>query len=103
MKDPMLVPNADDPRMVWIGYPHIAAPDRFAVPDETEGIIYMYVPLDVACRWLAAGPADRRTLLLRFHPTPEDDLRLARAGERYARRAALSLDLWDHAPKGPRA
>ena len=100
MKDPMLVPAAEDPRMVWIGYPDVAAPDRFAVPDETAEIIYVYVPLDVACRWQAAGPKDRRTLHLRFHPTPEDDRRLARVRERYSRRAAAALDMWDHTPKG---
>lgn len=107
MKDPMQLAYADDPRLIWVGYPHVAAPDRFAVPDEAAGVIYMYVPLDVACRWdaeqsrlAAAGDTvDERMLEIRFHTTPDDEARLARARERYGRRAALALDLWDHAPK----
>lgn len=100
MRDPMLAPDTADPRIVWIGYSHVAAPDRFAVPDEAGGRIYMYVPLDVACRWLAAGPRDRRTVHLHFHPTPEDDARLTYHRARYEEQAALLLDSWDHAPKG---
>lgn len=100
MKDPMLVPAAADPRLIWIGYPHVAAPDRFAVPDEAAEVIYMYVPLDVACRWHAFGRDDGRRLELRFQPTPEDDRRLDRFRETYVKQAALALDNWDHAPKG---
>nr|CAA9268738.1 hypothetical protein AVDCRST_MAG63-2826 [uncultured Armatimonadetes bacterium] len=100
MRDPMLLDGADDPRLIWIGYPDVAGVDRFAVPDEAAGIVYLYIPLDLACRWDAAGTADGRTLHLRFRTTPEDDARLARARERYSRRAAAALDLWDHAPRG---
>lgn len=100
MKDPMLVCDADDPRLIWIAYPDVAAPDRFAVPDEASQVIYMYVALDIACRWLAAGKSDGRRLELRFHATTEDDLRLTRVRNRYQQRAAASLDLWDHAPRG---
>ena len=99
MKDPMFTPGADDPRLVWVGYPHVAASDRFAIPDDTNQIIYMYVALDAACRWHAAGPTDHRTLELRFHPTPEDDARLATTREKYVLLAKRSLDLWDHAPR----
>ena len=104
----MLLAGADDPRLVWVGYPDVAAPDRFAVADEAMGLIYMYVPLDLACRWHAeqnrladaGGSADQRTLVLQFHRTEQDDLRLARTRDSYTARAARSLDLWDHTPKG---
>lgn len=104
----MLLSGADDPRLVWIGYPDVAAPDRFAVADEAMGLIYMYVPLDTACRWnveqdrLAAAGADTdgRTLVLQFQRTEQDDRRLARTRDSYTARAARSLDLWDHTPKG---
>ena len=99
MKDPMLVAGAADARFVWVGYPHVAAPDRFAVVDEDAAVIYMYVPLDIACRWHAAGPADARNLELRFHATPEDEGRLATVRDRYRRRVAVELDRWDHAPR----
>jgi hypothetical protein len=100
MNNPMQMQCADDRRLVWVGYPEIADPDRFGVPDEAAGVLYLYVPLDVACRWLANGPTDDRVLQIRFHRTDEDDARLARARERYAKQAARSLDLWDHTPKG---
>ena len=100
MKDPMFVPEATDPRLIWIGYPDVAAPDRFVVPDEEAGVLYMYVPLDIACRWRAMGPADDRNLVLRFAPTEADENRLARVRAAYSARAARALDLWDHAPKG---
>lgn len=96
----MLLGYADDPRMVWVGYPEIAGSDRFAIADEAAGVLYMYVPLDMACRWFAHGPTDKRALELRFHATPEHDTRLAQARDRYSRQAALALDQWDHAPKG---
>lgn len=100
MKDPMLVSGAADPRFVWIGYPDVAAPDRFAVVDEKAALVYLYVPLDTACRWLAAGRADKRNLMLHFHKTAEDDARLSSVQAYYSARVARSLDLWDHAPKG---
>ena len=101
MKDPMFCPGADAACYVWIGYPHVAAPDRFAVPDEATRTVYVYVPLDTACRWLALGPTDARRLELRFHPTAEDDARLAAIREKYVPLAKRSLDLWDHAPRAP--
>ena len=100
MKDPMFSPGADAPCYRWIGYPDVAAPDRFAVPDEAAQTVYVYVPLDTACRWLALGPTDVRRLELRFHRTDEDDSRLAAVREKYLPLVKRSLDLWDHAPRG---
>jgi hypothetical protein len=100
MKDPMFCPNAADTHLIWVGYPDVAAPDRFAIPDAATRIVYMYVPLDVACRWQACGPRDKRTLELCFHVTPEHDARLAATRNKYVPMAKRSLDLWDHAPRG---
>jgi hypothetical protein len=93
--DPLSLPDADDPRLTWVGYPEVAHPDRFAVAEGDA--VYVYVPLDLACRWLAAGKDDGRRLELVFHPTAEDDARLASHRSRYLARVAKALDLWDHA------
>jgi hypothetical protein len=95
--DPLTLPDADDPRLLWVGYPHVASPDRFAAADSVEGIIYLYVPLEHACRWLAFGNPDRRRIELRFHPTEDDDARLAVHRSRYLEKVAVALDTWDHA------
>lgn len=102
MNDPMLTPGANDPRYVWIGYPHVASPDRFVVPDDASQTVYLYVPLDAACRFLLNGLRDGRRLELRFHPTPEDDARLVRARDKYVPLAKRSLRLWDHEGFTPR-